>query len=152
MNDLLYFNSVDVSIEDVKAVALQEGFVCRHEQADVFGPWLEVYHGEMISWGNTANPELRPDRWIFDYTSLDDYDVEEDAEVVRTYHPTIFMSVQYHVPYLCKLTAFLRRIIQQFGGWVYGADGKIHDALTVEQMQFITGDGDIYLDCGSEMT
>ncbi len=150
MNDLLYFNSASVTLNDVKAAALRAGFVCRHEQADRSGPWLEVYHGGMIFWGSTVAPELRPDRWIFDYTSLDDYDIEDDAEAVKAHYPVVFMSVQYHVPYLCELTIFLRQIIEQFGGWVYGADAKIHDALTVERMQFVTGDGKVYLDCGSK--
>ena len=110
---------------------------------------LIVYHGGMVSWGNTAHPEMRQDRWIFDCTNLDDYDLEEDRGVVEAYGPISLMSVQYRAAYLCDLTKFLREIIDKHRGWVYGADSKVHDAATIEQMQFITSDGEVYVDCGS---
>ncbi len=149
MNDLLYFNVAALSLEDVAFAASQNGHKAEYVQLEGEKPCLDVYHGGMISWGNTESPELRQDRWIFDCTNLDDYDLEEDRAIVEAYCPITFMSVQYRVAYLCDLTKFLRKIIDKHGGWVYGADDKVHDEATIEQMQFITGDGEVYIDCGS---
>ena len=148
MNDLLYFNAVPVSLEDVALAASWNGYRTEPVQLEGDDVWLDVYHGGMISWGNTASPEIRQDRWIFDRTNLEDYDLEEDRAIVEAYSAVSLMSVQYRVAYLCELTKFLRAIIEKYGGWVYGADNKVHDATTIEQMQFITGDGEVYVDCG----
>ena len=149
MNDLLYFNAAALSLEDVALAGSQNGYKAEYVQLEGRKSYLDAYHGGIISWGNTESPELRQDRWIFDCTNLDDYDLEEDRSMVEAYCPIIFMSIQYRVAYLCDLTKFLRKIIDKHGGWVYGADDKVHDAATIEQMQFITGDGKVYIDCSS---
>ena len=149
MNDLLYFNAAPVLLEDVAFAASRNGYRVEYVELEGREVWLDVYHGGMIRWGNTRSLELRQDRWIFDCTHLDDYDLEEDRAIVEAHCPITFMSVQYHVAYLCDLTKFLRGIMDKHGGWVYGADSKVHDAATVEQMQFITGDGEVYIDCGT---
>ena len=148
MNDLLYFNAVPVSLEDVALAASWNGYRVEYVELEGKEVCLDVYHGGMISWGNTTNSELRQDRWIFECINLDDYDLEEDRAIVEAYSPVSLMSVQYHVAYLCDLSKFLRRIMDQHGGWVYGADDKVHDAATIEQMRFITNDGEVYVDCG----
>ena len=149
MNDLLYFNTVLVSLEDVADVASRSHYRIEYVQPNDKDVFLDICHGGMIHWGNTANPELRQDRWIFECTNLDDYDLEEDRAIVEAYGPVSLISVQYRVAYLCELTKFLRRIIDQCGGRVYGSDNIVHDAATIEQMRFITGGGEVYIDCGA---
>ena len=151
MYDLLYFNTVIVSLEDVSSVAAQAGYEVEYGQTECCGLYLEVYHGGKLYGGNTNNPELQRDRWIFDRTDVETYDIEDDWALVEAYHPVCFLSVQYRVGYFCDLTKFLRRIIELYGGWVYGADDKIHGMATVDQMQFITGEGEVYVDCGKEL-
>ena len=150
MYDLLYFNTVPVSLEDIASVATQEGYKVEHGQTECCGPYLEVYHGGMLYGGDTTHPQLQRDRWIFDYTDVEAYDIEDDWALVEAYRPACFLSAQYHVGHLCDLTKFLRRLMDVYGGRVYGADNKIHDAATIERMQFITGDGEVYLECGNE--
>ena len=142
MEDILYLTKSEISFDDISRVCNDCGYETAIFRRDV--TWLEIRHAR-----NGSEPE---GRWVVDRMTADDAldDLEpEELASIQSLACNAYLLIQYRLETLCDLSRLIARLMDSFGGFVYGPDAVIYNRDTILNMRATSAaTGDVLVDCG----